>query len=398
MKGLTTYKNIVIYAIELCLCYSVVNYALSKLELSGLPGVRYVELLFLFLCCVIIPFIINKHQSSLSKLLLSFAICCIPSLFASDQYSLSFYNLTTLFVPFLSYQVGSAISQQEGINKSRKYIIFIVAIVIVLVIAANQYIVNPMTLVVGRDFAFALVVLSSFLFLIKNQVLKIVLQILTLLVIFISIKRSLILGMVLALILYYFISIYWNKKYKLGTKMWLTLLIVILGFGAFAYIGTVQDINDSIEERFMNMSEDGGSGRDYIYEVIIDKIDASPTSQLLFGHGYNAVATKIFEHPAHNDVLEIMYDHGLIAVLIWIAFVIIIGYKAVRLIVKGEIELGSIIISIWVMWIMTFFTNCIHVNTSLSATFYLFFGLFDRQIHTNRYAISQSASFRRTIQ
>ena len=379
MKGLTTYKNIVIYAIELCLCYSVVNYALSKLELSGLPGVRYVDLLFLFLCCVIILLNVNKHQSSASKLLLSFAICCIPSLFAFDQYSLSFHNLTTLFIPFLSYQVGSIISQQEGINKSRKYITFIVALVIVLVIAANQYTVNPMTIVAGRDFAFALIVLSSFLFLIKNRVLKIVLQILTLLVILISIKRSLILGLVLALVLYYFISIYWNKNYKLGTKMWLTLLIVILGYGVFTYMGTVQDINDTIEERFTNMSEDGGSGRDYIYETIIDKIEASSTSQLLFGHGYNAVTTKIFEHPAHNDVLEIMYDHGLIAVLIWLTFVLIIGYKAVRLIIKGEIEQGSIIISIWVMWVMTFFTNCIYVNSSLSAAFYLFFGLFDYQ-------------------
>lgn len=399
MRALTSVKSTITYALELCLCYSVINYALSKFELHGLPGVRYVEGLFVFLCCAIVLLNANSRQSSVSKLLLVFSLCCIPSLFAFDQYSLSLHNLTALFVPFLAYQIGCSISNQESIYKFKKYMVFIAAMVVILIVVANQYATNPMVLVAERDFTFTIVTLFPFLFLIQNRTVKIILQILAFVVVLISVKRSLILGMAIAIVLYYFFSIYWNKHYGFGTKIWLTLLIAIASVGVFSYMGATQEINEVIEERFVDLGSDGASGRDYIYDTMISKINISSTSQLLFGHGYNAVTMRIFGHPAHNDVLELIYDYGLIAALLWLTFVLSIGYRSIRLIIKGDVEIGGILIAIWAMWIAIFVANCIYVNTSISATFYLFFGLFDRQtINSNRYAISQSASFRRTIQ
>lgn len=360
------------------MCYSIINYALSKLELSGLLGVRYVEAFFVFLCCVHMLLSIKTRQPLVSQLLLMFSLFCIPSLFAFHQYSLSFHNLTTLFIPYLSFQLGSNISKLNGIQTINKFIIFLLAIIVVFLIVARQYAINPAELIIQRDYTFAIVALFPFLFLIKNQTLKIILQILAFIVVLISGKRSLILGMGVALLLHYIFSIYWNKKYGFGTKISLTLLIAVVCMGVFNYLEKAQEINDVLE-RFVNLSEDGGSGRDYIYDSILNSINASSTSQLLFGHGYNAVTLRIFGHPAHNDILELIYDHGYVATLIWFIIVILIGYRAIRLIIMGDVEIGGIMVAIWVMWLMIFITNCIYVNTLISATFYLFFGLFYQQ-------------------
>lgn len=77
----------------------------------------------------------------------------------------------------------------------------------------------------------------------------------------------------------------------------------------------------SILDRLSNIQDDGGSGRDivwaYTWRMITEEPNVFP---LLFGHGFNAVySDSMLGLSAHNDFLEIIYDYGLIGLLLYLA-------------------------------------------------------------------------------
>ena len=337
----------------------------------------------------------KTRQSILSTILLLFALLCIPSLFAFDQYSLSLHNLIVLFAPYLSYQVGKYIASINSKYQEQLIPIFTVALLIIFIIVVSRYSSISIEIIELRDYAIAVSALFPFIFLIRNKTLKLIFSVLAFVIVLISVKRSLILGMALALILYYAIIIYGNKNYKFSRKLGLTFLILLLGLGTIKFTIATQDLNQMLEDRFENMGEDGGSGRVDKYDLIVKHLNNSPTSELLFGHGYNAVATRVSRYPAHNDLLEILYNHGIIASSLWALFIVFISIKAIHLISRKEIESGAILFAILAMWIIVFMTNCVYPNISISSSFYLFFGVFESQIKRNKnHAIPQSTSFR----
>ena len=72
-------------------------------------------------------------------------------------------------------------------------------------------------------------------------------------------------------------------------------------------------------QRFQNISEDGGSGRDIVFAKVFYSIFDSSTGDFVFGHGYNAVLLdKVgFGFSAHNEFLEVFYDYGLVGIMMF---------------------------------------------------------------------------------
>ena len=96
---------------------------------------------------------------------------------------------------------------------------------------------------------------------------------------------------------------------------WL-ILGLIIGTGVF--------INNSIGEvlvnRFAETSETGGNGRVDIYLNIWNQFKHSSIPEQLFGHGYMAVKRINYDILAHNDFLQLLYDGGLMGVLLYLIF------------------------------------------------------------------------------
>lgn len=145
----------------------------------------------------------------------------------------------------------------------------------------------------------------------------------------ISEKRTALIALVLALVIPIIINP--NSKSKSKIKRAVLFLLIGLAVLALAYLFILYFEIDIIE-RFMNLSNDGGSGRNHIYATVLHCIKNMNARDLFIGNGFNGVANdKIvmlidsnifgFEYTsAHNDFLEIIYDYGIIGLLLYIFF------------------------------------------------------------------------------
>lgn len=139
--------------------------------------------------------------------------------------------------------------------------------------------------------------------------------IVTLAVLLFSGKRAGTLAIGLMLPIYYFS---FSKK---TSKTIANLLSLILVFIVLNYIYSYFQTKYSLDmlSRLESMSEDGGSGRFDRWKTIINGIGNSNIFNLLFGHGYKSVA-KLAGGQAHNDFLQMLYEYGFFAFILYISF------------------------------------------------------------------------------
>lgn len=129
------------------------------------------------------------------------------------------------------------------------------------------------------------------------------------LVLFSSFKRGGVIAFVLAIVAYLFV------KEVLGERKFTRLLVFLIALIALFIILIFVDnaMGNIISERILNIREDGGSGRDQVWLTTWDMICYSESTQLIFGHGHNAVLKNSpLELSAHNDFLEMLFNYGII--------------------------------------------------------------------------------------
>ena len=121
-------------------------------------------------------------------------------------------------------------------------------------------------------------------------------------------------------------------------KKWRRLLMIVLMVlvAGLALIAIVRALNLDIFERFMELSEDGGSGRNQIwFQVYLDYKNGT-FLELLFGQGYQSVTKMMLTGRAilaHNDYLEILHDYGVIGLIlisVWLIQVVFCFFKTWR--------------------------------------------------------------------
>ena len=112
---------------------------------------------------------------------------------------------------------------------------------------------------------------------------------------------------------------YWDFLYKKkNPKQWILGIIIIIS-GILIY-HTFSSSFSNVSQRFEMIEEDGGNGRETIYENVIERYVASDIGSQLFGQGFNAVTQtdRTRALSAHNDFLEVLYDFGAIGFVFYI--------------------------------------------------------------------------------
>ena len=132
-----------------------------------------------------------------------------------------------------------------------------------------------------------------------------------------SFKRGGFIALVLGIVAYLFVKeVLLNHKF---TKLISFILIVVILLIVLVFIDNA--MGNIISERILNISEDGGSGRDQVWITTWNMICRSNSEQLIFGHGFNAV---LKDSPlglsAHNDFLEVLYNYGIVCFIPYIFF------------------------------------------------------------------------------
>ena len=126
--------------------------------------------------------------------------------------------------------------------------------------------------------------------------------------------------------------------------------------------------------RLDKLNQDGGSGRAVRWEIIANTLAyGSDPLQFLFGHGSGA--TVEFIHHAHNDFLEIFYDYGLVAFILYVLFYISLIKDAVIMKIKGYPyfrEFASVIVVMLFLAMFSFFAiDCMYITcTSFCLAFF----------------------------
>ncbi len=137
-------------------------------------------------------------------------------------------------------------------------------------------------------------------------------------------KRAGILALIGMVLVLYLINS--NKDIiKESFKKIIILVLVVIGMYLLARYFD-EHFNLKLFYRLSRMSEDGGSGRLTRWDGVTDAIKNSYVMDVLFGHGRGSVSDLLGGH-AHNDFLELFYEYGLIAFLLYCGFYVSLVVK-----------------------------------------------------------------------
>ena len=337
MEHVSSNKGILfeLLLVILPLTVQIYNIVATKLGIVPVPGnlISLVILLTVSLCIYV------RHVKLLSniiehKLAIMFVIMSIPAIFShlnSDIDNIVRSLCSALFVP-LGVAVGVIIkSNAQSIEKTIPY-----NLILLLPILCIAPIIQSMPKLMagtdfGRDAILAVSIFLPIILNIKNKYLESIFLIIILYWSIISAKRTslLCIGLVFAFLMIANIS-------NLSKKNFVKLITVLAIGGTIAYSAynmypefALQ--TDYIIERFED-PKDNASNRERLdmYAGSYSAFLASPIFEQLFGHGYMAVVKDLYGRPTHNDLMEILYDYGLIASFIYVIFLIKLFVRGFR--------------------------------------------------------------------
>jgi O-antigen ligase len=364
-KSNTKWK-IYLYAVILTtiLTFLTINKIFAQTDDSGM-GHNLLMLILLFGFSLYIMLSKNDYSSKSIAVRLSiiFLLLTIPTTIFSSQVYTDFLNgfLTIAFIP-LALSIGRYFGKQLSILNNSDILIFILMLpsVIGFFILDSSQTISQLYLETS-DFSFAFIVFLPLILFYRSPVLKYSFLLLLGYISIISAKRSVILSFIFIVILLLLSNL---RNFKnISSKRLIIDIIVLL----VVVITTIKIYNANqvifqiVTDRFSQLEYDNGSGRSDIYNKLLDEIEHSDFINLIFGHGYNAVTKNIFGHPAHNDFLEILYDFGLIPLLVFILIFLIIIIKDIKLFLRRKqlyVFTAASLINILTLGLM----NCIITN------------------------------------
>ena len=145
-----------------------------------------------------------------------------------------------------------------------------------------------------------------------------------------SIKRGGLIALGASLMVYVLVKQFVNNKSSLRLIIIFVAVILVMG-GVLYYI--TESTDNNIIDRISNISDDGGSGRDVLWEDTYRNIQNRDISYRLVGNGYRSTElTSSLQLPAHNDFLEIWHDFGGIGLALYLLSFLSLCLYTLRLI------------------------------------------------------------------
>lgn len=137
-------------------------------------------------------------------------------------------------------------------------------------------------------------------------------------------------GGLVILLLVAFAYFFFGKKRKIEYSVLLLLLFAIIVYVSF-YLINYFDAAFGMHtiDRMLNSVDDGGSGRVSRWRYISVSLGSSSFFDLLFGHGFNSMYDLVGGR-AHNDFLEVFYNYGFIAVLLYFLFFVSLVFTNIK--------------------------------------------------------------------
>jgi len=174
---------------------------------------------------------------------------------------------------------------------------------------------------VALNTAFYVSFLLPTILLIRSKILKISGTLLVFAALLISYKRSGVISFISAIPVYLYARNAISSSAKLKKLTLITFagafLLLLLTF-TFNYVADTT--GRDVTERLETMVSDGGSGRLDTYEWYIDIFGSQSFFQWIIGRGHFATQKTKYGW-AHNDFIEVLYDFGLMGLMLYLLFI-----------------------------------------------------------------------------
>lgn len=195
------------------------------------------------------------------------------------------------------------------------FLIFVMSAVYFVIGKEIQDAMSKMGVMTSANSVFCVLTVLPFMLLFKKKGFILASIIVTFLCVIFSNKRSAVLAFAIAL-LPTFVSLFSGIKSK-GLRVFVVIFLCAAAVMSFFYIGNTY-LEGRMFERFQNIADDGGSGRVDIWANVLNAFRNSGLMSQIFGHGHLAVSGLGDASAAHNDFLEVLYDYGIFAFIIYL--------------------------------------------------------------------------------
>ena len=214
---------------------------------------------------------------------------------------------------------------------------------------------------VQTNYVFWPVCCAPVIFLITNKQFKRLLIGCMLIGIVISQKRSVV---IIAILVFVFVFLTGRRSFKQSMSV-----IILLAIGYFFFNYYFTDNLLTIQSRMEMMSSDEGSGRLPIYEIVWKSITNLNYGDIIIGKGFGTI-TQIGFTNAHNDFLQILYEYGIIGVLLY--FLLIYHILKQLQMTKKHLENGQSVVLAEGTSFIIFIVLGLVSNLVVSYTFFVF--------------------------
>ena len=166
---------------------------------------------------------------------------------------------------------------------------------------------------------------------------------------------------------------------KIFSKWYFWLLLVGLIVSGYYLYGVV---SETVTFRFNQLEEDGGSGRNIIYERIFYSFQQSEWNEKLFGQGYQSVVNINNGALAHNDLLQLLYDFGVVGVGLFLMFFLSLVFSVIDRFSRRNANktLYAAFVSSLLLFGILSFLNCFIYSIMFIAPIMLALGIMDERV------------------
>lgn len=354
--------NSVIFIIVILLLH-IYEYS-AMMILSGETGISSIAVLLLLVVSAIYSLnYITKFNDKFTIIFLSFcATVYLASLLnVSDSPFPNRITYIVLLLPFFIYIFIYKIT----IRTNDKILLVPVFMTILFYSISIRYFLNYSSLSsglidednYGMVSTYALLYFMPFILCLKNKYIVYITLFVIFVAVLLSFKRMGIIAFCAGFFAYYFVNNEIIQRKHQLFRIILFLLISVFLLIVYNYIDNLS--GDFLSYRFNEIQSDDGSGRIPIYKNVVEMISLSEFPNLLFGHGWNAVSLNGNNGlSAHNDFLEIIYDFGIIAFILYL-FIYFFLYKKLKKLIKASSQYAGPFAASCVIFILA--SNVSHI-------------------------------------
>ena len=259
-----------------------------------------------------------QSQTSINLLLTFGVLCFLVSILHADVINLRsiismFFN--TLIMP-VAFGCGILLGSKLSKTKNRDVYIVILQLPALFYMYVLQ-IYSQTNSFFSPDTAFIIIIFFPFVFFLKREWLTMMFVMIYMMFALLAAKRSILIYLAFCFVIFIIYLFFFKAKQNYRVRKYYKLFVIGI---IILLIYFISSSNNEALVHFIDRTDRLGgltesNGRTDIYMTVFKLFYSSDVFPFLFGHGNNAVLNDL-EVGAHNDILEILYDYGLLATIL----------------------------------------------------------------------------------